>query len=133
VNLASRLESATKQYGARIMISEFTKALIGSGFVMRELDNIKVKGKTLPVKIFEVLCRADGPLPADTARCLELHNRGMDLYRRQQWRDALASFGSGSEAFPKDKVFELYTQRCRHFLEHPPEENWDGVWELKEK
>ena len=133
VNLASRLESATKQYGARIMISEFTRALIGNGFVMRELDNIKVKGKTQPVKIYEVLARADGPLPADMARCLELHDRGMDLYRRQQFRDALGAFGTGTEAFPKDKVFELYIQRCRYFLEHPPEASWDGVWEMKEK
>jgi adenylate cyclase len=133
VNLASRLESATKQYGSRIMISEFTQARVGDRFVMRELDRIRVKGKSLPVRIFEVVCRADGPLAGDTARFLEIHERGMDLYRRRQWREAISIFGSGGEAYPKDKVFGLYAERCQYFLEHPPDDNWDGVWELKEK
>lgn len=133
VNLASRLESATKQYGARIMISEFTRARVGDRFVMRELDNIRVKGKTLPVKIFEVFGRSGEPLPAEMGRMLEAYGRGMESYRRRQWRDALAAFATGSETFPKDKVFELYAQRCHHFLEQPPPDDWDGVWELKEK
>jgi adenylate cyclase len=133
VNLASRLEGATKQYGAHIMVSEFTQARTGSRFVTRELDRIRVKGKTLPVRIFEVMGRADRPVPDGVARRLEAHERGMEAYRRRAWRDALAAFGSAAEAFPKDKVFGLYAERCRYFLEQPPGDDWDGVWELKEK
>jgi adenylate cyclase len=133
VNLASRLEGATKQYGAQIMVSEFTHSRTGSRFVTRELDRIRVKGKNKPVRIYEVLGRADRALPQEVARRVEAHERSMAAYRRRSWKDALAAFAAGSEAFPKDKVFDLYAQRCRYFLEHPPGDDWDGVWELKEK
>ena len=133
VNLASRLEGATKQYGAHIMLSEFTQARTSGRFVTRELDRIRVKGKSLPVQIYEVMGRADQALPEAVARRLEAHERGMKSYRQRAWRDALAAFSAASEAFPKDKVFGLYTDRCRYFLEQSPSDDWDGVWELKEK
>ena len=128
VNLASRLESATKQYGARVMISEFTQAKLGNRFVSRELDRIRVKGKQQPVRIFEVLAEAGAPLPAETARQLELHEQGMSLYRQRKWTEALASFKSAREVRPTDVVFDLYAKRCQHFLDHPPAADWDGVW-----
>jgi adenylate cyclase len=133
VNLASRLEGATKQYGAHIMLSEFTQARTSGRFVTRELDRIRVKGKSLPVQIYEVMGRGDQALPETIARRLEAHERGMKSYRQRAWRDALAAFSAAAEAFPKDKVFGLYTDRCRYFLEQPPGDDWDGVWELTEK
>src|SRR6185503_13371692 len=68
VNLASRLEGATKQYGARVMVSEFTHARVADRFVSRELDNLQVKGKTRGVRVYEVLGRAGQPLAPETAR-----------------------------------------------------------------
>jgi adenylate cyclase len=85
------------------------------------------------VRIFEVLGRADASIPPEIARTFEIHERAMELYRRRQWRDALTTFGPASETFPKDMVFRLYAARCRHFLEQPPPQGWDGVFELTEK
>jgi adenylate cyclase len=133
VNLASRLESATKQYGARIMISEFTRDKVGGGFVTRELDRIRVKGKQHAVRVYEVLARRGHTLPPATALLLDLHDRAMESYRRRSWAEALARFEEGRTAVPGDAVFGLYGARCRHFLEHPPAPEWDGVWDLKEK
>ncbi|HEX6739280.1 MAG TPA: adenylate/guanylate cyclase domain-containing protein, partial [Vicinamibacteria bacterium] len=133
VNLASRLEGATKQYGAHIMVSEFTQARTGGRFVTRELDRLRVKGKSKPVQIYEVMGRSDRSLPDDMARRLEAHDKAMAAYRKRSWREALEAFGSAATAFPKDKVFGLYNERCRYFLEQPPADDWDGVWELKEK
>jgi adenylate cyclase len=133
VNLASRLEGATKQYGAHIMVSEFTQARTGARFVTRELDRIRVKGKNRPVQIYEVMGRSDRPVPEAVARRLDAHEGGMKAYRKRAWREAMGSFGAAVEAFPKDKVFALYADRCRYFLDHPPGDDWDGVWELKDK
>ncbi len=133
VNLASRLESATKQYGAKVMVSEFTESRLQGRFVTRELDWIRVKGKQLPVRVYEVLAASSAPLPAETARLLDLHLRAIDLYRQRRWKEALDSFAAAHRAIPEDAVFELYGRRCQHFLDHPPAADWDGVWELKDK
>ena len=55
VNLASRLESLTKNYGVRIIISEFTYEIVKDSFNCRELDKVNVKGKEEPVRIYELL------------------------------------------------------------------------------
>jgi adenylate cyclase len=127
------LESATKQYGARIMISEFTRAKVGDGFLTRELDRIRVKGKQDAVRVYEVLARQGDTLSPATAHILDLHEGAMELYRRRAWTEALAGFDAARRAVPGDTVFELYAVRCRYFLEHPPAPGWDGVWDLKEK
>jgi adenylate cyclase len=133
VNLASRLEGATKQYGAPLMISEFTHERVGRRFLTRELDTMRVKGKKKPVQVFEVLAEAGTPAASLVARLLDLHETAMDRYRQRRWSEALAAFEAAREAFPSDFVLGLYIDRCRHFLRNPPPPDWDGVWELKEK
>ena len=133
VNLASRLEGATKQYGARIMISEFTLDKVASRFVTRELDRIRVKGKQHPVRVYEVLGRQGQALAPEASGLIEAHERAMEPYRRRSFSEALAAFEEARRRMPADAVFELYAKRCRHFLEHPPGSDWDGVWDLKEK
>jgi adenylate cyclase len=133
VNLASRLEGATKQYGARVMVSEFTHAKVHDRFVTRELDNLQVKGKTRGVRVYEVLGRAGQPVPAETSRLLELHAPALAHYQAARFQEALAAFEAGQAALPGDKVFGLYVQRCRYFLEHPPGADWNGVYEMKDK
>jgi adenylate cyclase len=133
VNLASRLEGATKQYGAPVMVSEFTREKIGDRFVVRELDTLRVKGKLRPVRVYEVLAEAGSPSATAVGRLRELHERGMDHYRQRRWKHALAAFEAAGQAFPSDTVFGMYADRCRHFLRTPPGPEWDGVWELKDK
>jgi adenylate cyclase len=133
VNLASRLEGATKQYGARVMVSEFTHARVADRFVFRELDNLQVKGKTKGVRVYEVMGRAGQPVRPETARLLEMHAPALELYKAARFKEALAAFEAGKAAFPNDKVFDLYVQRCRYFVENPPPADWNGVYEMKDK
>jgi adenylate cyclase len=133
VNLASRLEGATKQYGAHIMISEYTLAKIGRRFVSRELDRIRVKGKQMPVRIYEVLAEAGPPLKPEMARLLDVHDRALIQYKERNWKEALALFRAGQEAFPLDMTFDLYARRCQYFMETPPAPDWDGVYDMKDK
>ena len=133
VNLASRLESATKQYGGQLMISEYTLEKIGSQFVVRDLDTIRVKGKQQQVRVYEVICHQDEPLSDAMREILAIHERAIELYRHQSWGRALKVFRDGLEAHPEDRVFQIYAQRCSHFLEQPPDPDWSGVWTLTEK
>ena len=133
VNLASRLEGATKMYAAHLMISEFTHAKTGGKFVTRELDTIQVKGKTQGVGIHEVFARAGDPVSDDLKRRLETYDKAQQLYKGRKWQDALKAFTAGREAYPKDKVFGLYTDRCEYFIANPPADDWNGVWVLKDK
>lgn len=133
VNLASRLEGATKMYGASIMISEFTQAHVAGKFLTRELDVIQVKGKTKGVRIFEVFARAEEAVPDELKRRLDVYAKAQQLYQARQFADAGKAFAAGRETFPKDKVFGLYTDRCEYFLANPPAADWNGVWVLKDK
>jgi adenylate cyclase len=133
VNLASRLEGATKMYGASLMISEFTHAKTGPKFLTRELDVIQVKGKTKGVRIFEVFARADEAVSDELKRRLDVYDKALQLYQGRRWPDALKAFAAGRESFPKDKVFGLYTERCEYFIANPPADDWNGVWVLKDK
>ena len=101
--------------------------------VTRDLDVIRVKGKTLPVGVFEVLQDDRDPVPAERAHLLDIHQRGLALYRERRFREALQVFEDGRRAFPRDVPFLIYAERCSHLEETPPAADWDGVWTLTEK
>ena len=132
VNLGSRLESITKQYGVSIIVSEFTKAQVPD-YLYRELDKIRVKGKDEPVAIFEPLGPADS-LDQATKDTLDRYHHAVALYRAQDWDAAEAAFHALLEADPTRYVYkEVYLKRISHFRTESPGENWDGVftWETK--
>jgi adenylate cyclase len=133
VNLSARLESACKQYGAHILISEFTyKALKGTYF-SRELDLVVVKGKTKPVAIYEVLdyhTEESYPQMIDAMRHFK---SGLVKYRQQKWKDAKGEFGEVVALNDHDKAAKMYIERCDHFLANPPGADWDGVWVMESK
>jgi adenylate cyclase len=131
VNLASRLEGATKQYGARILMSEMTVRDLKRPATLRELDLIRAKGKDRPVAVYESLgYRAQEPaLPA----LLELHAAGIAAYRARDWKEAGRAFAAALELYPDDGPANVYRERCRLLAKTPPPEDWDGVWNLTEK
>lgn len=131
VNLASRLESATKQYGAKILLSEMTVRELRRPATLREVDLIRVKGKDRPVAVYESLgYRAHEPrLPA----LLELHGAGLQAYRARDWTAAGRAFEGALELYPTDGPAEVYRRRCKLLAETPPAKDWDGVWNLTEK
>jgi adenylate cyclase len=131
VNLASRLEGTNKQYGTRIIISEFTYADVKSDFICRELDLVRVKGKAQPVKIFELI--AEGKTDAKVNELLKWYQEAYSLYHEKRWDRALDGFGKALNHAPADPVTKLYIERCQEYLVTPPPEDWDGVFDMKTK
>ncbi|MBX3482601.1 adenylate/guanylate cyclase domain-containing protein [Phenylobacterium sp.] len=131
VNLASRLEGTTKQYGARIVLSEFTVRELTKPALLRELDLIRVKGKDRPVAVYESLgYRAGEPLLGDL---MELHTVGIRAYRARDWKAAGKAFAEALKLYPDDGPAQVYVERCRVLAKTPPPADWDGVWNLTEK
>ncbi|MCX7162704.1 MAG: GAF domain-containing protein [Rhodocyclales bacterium] len=133
VNLAARLESACKQYGAHILISEFTYKALKATYFSRELDLVVVKGKTRPVAIYEILdYHTDDSYP-QMIDALRHFKSGLVKYRQQKWDDAKGEFGDVLALNGNDKAAKMYIERCNHFLANPPHADWDGVWVMESK
>ena len=135
VNLASRLEGQTKTYGVHVIASENSIAKVTKedrakhDLIFRELDKIKVKGKKLPVTIFEVVEYAH----RETVReILPDFAAALALYYQGAFGDAKKVFEKILTTIPSDGPSKLLLERCAHFLEHPPEA-WTGVYEFKTK
>jgi len=133
VNLASRLEGANKTYGTNIMISEFTKELLDDSLVLRELDMIRVKGKTKPVRIYEVMARNKSDLSNAQLILLDEFQKGLEAYRRRKWDEAIRFFKNALLAVPEDGPAKAYIERCNYFIKHSVPKEWDGVFEMKTK
>jgi len=133
VNLASRLESANKYYGSHILLSEFTRNQLKEDYLLRPVDRIRVKGKTEPVAIYEAL---DFHTPETFPRAdevLDCFGAGLTCYLAADFGGALNRFEAADAAHPADHLTRLYIERCRHFLETPPEQDWDGSWTMTSK
>ena len=133
VNLASRLEGATKYYGVQVLFSEFTVQALKGDVRCRELDLIRVKGKVKPVAVFEGLDHHTPETFPEMERTLTAFKHGLKRYRARDWKGAISSFQEALAANCGDGPSKLYLDRCRHYLENPPDESWDGVWVMQEK
>ena len=133
VNLTSRIESATKLYGASILISENTYNLCKDTIWVRELDYVCVKGKRQPVRLYEVLGMRSHLLTPQQQQQLELYARGRDLYQQRKFAMAIDTFSTLLRYIPHDRATRLYINRCQHLQQHPPKGDWDGSWQLQEK
>ena len=132
VNLGSRLEGTNKQYGTSIIISEYTYDLIQfEAFVVRELDSVLVKGKTAPVTIYQLL--GFGEAERQTLELIAAFKQGLTAYRDRQWSQALFSFQAALRIRPEDAPSAMFIERCREYEEHPPPEDWDGVFTMHTK
>jgi adenylate cyclase len=136
VNLAARLESACKQYDASLLISEFTKSRLKGTYRLREVDRVVVKGKTVPVNIYEVL---DYHTEESFPRLMDVlshHQEGIKQYRAMDWDGAIHQFQQCLALAPKDALPDMYIRRCEFLRDNPPEVHdgqWDGVWVLDGK
>lgn len=132
VNLGARLEGANKQYGTTIIISEMTYRMVRHTAAARELDLVRVKGKKKPVKIFELL--AMSPLSQVEQKLkIDIYTEALTYYKSQKWYQALKEFKRILKQFPDDGPTRVYIKRCLDFIEFPPPENWDGVYEFTTK
>lgn len=133
VNLGARLEGTNKQYGSRIIISEYTYKSVKRKAKVRELDLVRVKGKKKPVKIYEL--RGMGALPSSIEQDLiiDVFAQALKYYKNYKWYQALTEFKRILAYFPTDGPTRVYIKRCLDFIENPPPENWDGVYEFTSK
>ncbi len=131
VNLGSRLEGINKEYGTRVIISQFTYQDVKDTFTCREVDLVRVKGKNEPVRIYELMC--EGQPDPQTGELLQHFRAGYELYHAKKFAEALESFQKAMTIRPEDGPSELYVERCTEFQQTPPPENWDGVFVMKTK
>jgi adenylate cyclase len=133
VNLGSRLEGLNKVYGTEILIGENTAQLVDGAFQLRELDQVRVKGRKQPVHIYELLANAEDGLPKKLEQALEFYATGLRAYRQQRWEDALTQFQQVRVLWPDDQASRIMAERCRLYEETPPGEGWDGVFKMLTK
>ncbi len=132
VNLGSRLEGANKTYGTKIMISERTRDLVHDVLVCRELDYLIVKGKTRPIRVFELVAEKSD-IDSTRQELIDRYHRGLELYRGRKFKQAEKEFLGVLSADADDGPSQLYLIRTQAYIKKPPPKEWNGVFELKSK
>ncbi|MCB0369618.1 MAG: adenylate/guanylate cyclase domain-containing protein, partial [Bdellovibrionales bacterium] len=130
VNLASRLEGLTKNYGVNIIIGKRTFELIKNDILCRPIDWVQVKGKNDSTKIYEPLVSIEKAIP-DQYDLVQLYSEALDEYRNGNFNKALIDFRLLAEK-NSDKVSNIMAQRCEYLLSNPPE-NWTGIFKFTSK
>ncbi|MEE8348899.1 MAG: adenylate/guanylate cyclase domain-containing protein [Acidobacteriota bacterium] len=133
INLASRLESACKQYAAQLLISEHTLKKLRGIYQLREIDRVVVKGKTEPVSIHEVLDYHSEETFPNLMEVLNHFKDGVTKYRKRKWDKAIGAFQEALRLNEKDRILQIYIDRCNHYRKTPPPEEWTGVWTMTSK
>jgi len=126
VNLGSRLEGLTKQYGVQLIVNETTAAAVPD-FAYLELDRVRVKGKDKPVTIYEPLGPKDS-VPKALRSEVKLYREALRLYRAQQWDLAEVQFINLQNTAPDRELYRIYEERISLYREMPPPSDWDGVF-----
>jgi adenylate cyclase len=132
VNLASRLEGVNKEFGTRIIISESTHEQVKDAIEARELDLIRVKGKQIPIRIYELICKKDGLSPSQ-ADLVSMFHEGLVLYRSMKWKKAAGIFQEILTAHPEDGPSITYAGRCKMLASVGVPKDWDRVFVMTTK
>ena len=132
VNLAARLESACKQYSARILISDYTYKKLKGTYQVRYIDDVVVKGKTEPVGVREVLDYHDATTFPNLMDTVNHFNEGREHYKGGNWDKSTKSFKECLKANPADNLSNMYLDRIDYLKKSNPK-NWDGVWVMTSK
>ncbi len=132
VNLSSRLEGLNKEYRTHILAGSATfEAVRDAGFLFRELDLIRVKGKLQPVTIYELVALRDAA--AEHEERLNAFARARASYLRREWLEAQNMFQEVLDRWPDDGPARTYWKRCQDYLFEAPNESWDGVFVMTHK
>ncbi|MBI2313384.1 MAG: adenylate/guanylate cyclase domain-containing protein [Betaproteobacteria bacterium] len=131
VNLASRMEGITKEYGVGMIVGDVTRKTVPD-FVFRELDQVRVKGKNEPVPIFEPIGPA-GEVPKEKLEELKIWHQALKYYRAQDWDRAEMQLLNLKRMAPEVRLYDIYAERTKEYRAEPPGEGWDGVYTFKHK
>mgnify|MGYP000847800275 FL=1 len=129
VNLASRLEGVNKLYGTYKLISEYTYDIVKDRIFARRLDRVRVVNIKTPIRLYELINTIDRISPEEMEK-FSIFDRGLTQFENFNYKEALGIF---KEIKDLDKTTEIYIERCNKFIETPPPDNWDGVYNLTTK
>jgi adenylate cyclase len=130
INTAARLETATKQFGCRILVGAAVEELTRDGFHYRRVGLVRFKGKLNAIEVFTPLAESASPRPA----WLDPYHAAIDLYRKQAFQEARAAFEAvWPEIGTRDRLCVMYIAGCNSCLSEPPPADWDPAWTLTEK
>jgi len=133
VNLAARMESACKQYGVKILISENTYKKLRGTYRIREIDRVVVKGKSEPVGVYEVLDYHNDETFPNLMEVVNNFKNGLTRYRACNWEKAIGAFKEALKLHQNDKLSQIYIERCEFLKKNPPGDGWNGVWVMTSK
>jgi len=132
VNVASRLESANKQYGTRILIGAETRRLVRDAFVTREIDRIAVYGRAEGLAVHELVGLAeDGS--SESATWIARYEQGLAHYRDRNFSEAILDFEAVVRERPHDRPAAMLLDRCKRLLQSGVDETWTPVAALTSK
>lgn len=131
VNLASRVEGLTKEYGAPIIVGQATREAV-TGIVFRELDRVRVKGKDEPVAIFEPI-GPENQVGRERVEELKLWSQALKLYRARSWDQAELILFNLQRLYPGTPLYSLYADRVARYRHESPGPGWDGVTAFETK
>lgn len=131
VNLGSRLEGMNKEYGTHIIVPKFTYEEVKDEFILRQLDHIKVKGKKIPIKIFELMADKNGD--SRLREAAGLFETGLAAYRERDWDKAEAFFQKTLGVLPGDKPSMVFLERIQNLRTANLPDDWDGVYVMTKK
>ncbi len=133
VNLAARLEGVNKEYGTRLLMSEYTYRKVHDRVLSREMDLVVVMGKSEPVRIYELIALADEVQTDATKKFLQFYHEGLEAYKKRAWKSAIDQFQQALSIRRDDVVSNLYIQRATLFNDSPPPDDWNGVFVMTKK
>ena len=136
VNLASRLESRTKDYRLSMVIGARTAEGARAKFATMEIDLIQVKGKKQPEVVYTVLGRSEIETDPRCRELRDLNGQMLASYRQQQWDEALGLLGRCrklADGFDIGGLYDMYVERIEAFRAAPPPADWNGVYEAETK
>ncbi|MEQ1850636.1 MAG: adenylate/guanylate cyclase domain-containing protein [Chthoniobacteraceae bacterium] len=133
VNLASRLEGLTKEYGLELVLGESAADLVVEAFHLQFVDLVQVKGKTRPISVFTVLGPRREPLAQNVNDYLAGYEEGLKRYRMAKFASAIESFHRCLKSRPGDPLATMYLERCTRLQDSPPGPDWNGVFVMTKK
>ncbi len=133
VNIAARLEGMTKQFHTDLVVSETVHPLLGDDFLVRTMGLIGFKGKTKPVRVFEVVDDLTDRQNSISKEWVETYEHGFEFFLAQKFNDAIQEFETAAKMVPDDYCTRIYLEESRNLLKNPPSPDWTGVVFLESK
>jgi adenylate cyclase len=131
VNLGARLESLTKVYGVGVLVGESTKEAAEKRFVFREIDSVRVIGRSAAARVYQLCGSKEAPPFTDDE--LSLFQRGLEAYRDRRWSDSIECFDSFLQEHPEDGPAKTMRARIASLQTQDLGSDWDGVYEQSNK